>query len=984
MEFAFRRTLMTLADHPVRWPHWVHPAGWARRGVRVIAALLGSLLLAPNLQAEALLRGAPLLERWGADLVGAPPRYVGAAHDDQGRLYVANLEGLLRFDGDQWELLRLPGAVYASAVARAADGRIYVAGFDVFGEVTDAADGSMQLTDLCGGFTFAKDAPALANVWQIMTNDGAVHVRADQAIYTLGVGGNGPARAALPDSARRFAATRQGMVGRIADRGLVRVGADGTLNNIVGGEVFAERGVVAIVDQAERTLVFGEDAIYLLDDQRVQALVAGPMPEFAHNPANVVIVLADDSLMVGTGRGELLHFDAGLKLQDRSAIFPGTIEDLHVDGENGLWVIGDGDLVRLRWPAPWTLFGASHGLRGAVFDAEWHQGGLWIVGANGLFRLAPEPAVKMTGEALPWFDYEGFALHASDAGLLIAHRAGLLVLEDAPRPRPLLADTEAVTWLLTLPERRDRVFAVGEHSLWLLALEQGRWQLRANTKLGSISPTTALIGSHAGEVWLADSRSGPQRWRFNPDTGELLGKTVFDSRSGLPSARGSKLNLFRLDGQLFAVVAGQTWVLRGEHFSLDHSEPASLVERPEELVVKSSPVGTFAQTTRELLRRAPGTQRWERLQFGGSSVRGFEGTLVGQDGIVRIATWNGLLQYDPSQILPPEPPLTAKVRVTERSTSGKLTPVVAVAEGAGRAIAAGNAVLFRFGLVTMETGVQFRYRVSDIAPNWSEWRAERDLTLSRPVGGTYTLEIEARTRSERMVQPLRYAFRVEQRWYEGTLFKGMTALLGVLMIAAIALTVAWWRTRRLHAANLLLETRIADRTRELEIANRQLSELATVDSLTGILNRRALESGLSREWRRCLDQHRAIAALMIDVDHFKQYNDQFGHLEGDAVLRRLAAEFRQLYDPSRELLARFGGEEFVMILPDVALAEAAERAQQFCQRLRQAALPVTISIGVASTVPTQSDDPQQLLRRADVALYRAKHLGRDRIELAVD
>jgi len=206
----------------------------------------------------------------------------------------------------------------------------------------------------------------------------------------------------------------------------------------------------------------------------------------------------------------------------------------------------------------------------------------------------------------------------------------------------------------------------------------------------------------------------------------------------------------------------------------------------------------------------------------------------------------------------------------------------------------------------------------------------------------------------------------------------------VLMIAAIALTVAWWRTRRLHAANLLLETRIADRTRELEIANRQLSELATVDSLTGILNRRALESGLSREWRRCLDQHRAIAALMIDVDHFKQYNDQFGHLEGDAVLRRLAAEFRQLYDPSRELLARFGGEEFVMILPDVALAEAAERAQQFCQRLRQAALPVTISIGVASTVPTQSDDPQQLLRRADVALYRAKHLGRDRIELAVD
>src|SRR3546814_18122614 len=92
----------------------------------------------------------------------------------------------------------------------------------------------------------------------------------------------------------------------------------------------------------------------------------------------------------------------------------------------------------------------------------------------------------------------------------------------------------------------------------------------------------------------------------------------------------------------------------------------------------------------------------------------------------------------------------------------------------------------------------------------------------------------------------------------------------MLALAALIHWVAWWRTQRLQMATYRLESRIAERTAELEVANRKLAELATEDSLTGIANRRALDNGLVREWHRCLDQRRPIAALMIDVDHFKR------------------------------------------------------------------------------------------------------------------
>ena len=122
-----------------------------------------------------------------------------------------------------------------------------------------------------------------------------------------------------------------------------------------------------------------------------------------------------------------------------------------------------------------------------------------------------------------------------------------------------------------------------------------------------------------------------------------------------------------------------------------------------------------------------------------------------------------------------------------------------------------------------------------------------------------------------------------------------------------------------------------------------------------------------------------IAVLMIDVDRFKEYNDHHGHLAGDVVLREVAQRLAAHHDPQRELLARFGGEEFCLLLPGIALAEARQHAESLRLLFAGEDSPVTVSIGVAACVPDGPDGAEALLIAADQMLYEAKRRGRNRV-----
>jgi diguanylate cyclase (GGDEF)-like protein len=187
-----------------------------------------------------------------------------------------------------------------------------------------------------------------------------------------------------------------------------------------------------------------------------------------------------------------------------------------------------------------------------------------------------------------------------------------------------------------------------------------------------------------------------------------------------------------------------------------------------------------------------------------------------------------------------------------------------------------------------------------------------------------------------------------------------------------------------------LESRVRERTRELKKTNAQLAAISATDGLTGIANRRRFDETLASEWSRARRSKQPLMLALLDVDLFKQYNDYYGHQAGDDALRAVATELAKHARRSGDFVARYGGEEFALVAQPADEEHALGMAEAICRsiaalRTSHVTSPfevLTVSIGVAVLKPGEHDSIMSLLKTADVALYRAKQLGRNRVELA--
>ncbi|MHC1719335.1 MAG: GGDEF domain-containing protein [Clostridiaceae bacterium] len=168
---------------------------------------------------------------------------------------------------------------------------------------------------------------------------------------------------------------------------------------------------------------------------------------------------------------------------------------------------------------------------------------------------------------------------------------------------------------------------------------------------------------------------------------------------------------------------------------------------------------------------------------------------------------------------------------------------------------------------------------------------------------------------------------------------------------------------------------------ELEAVNKKLEELSQIDSLTGIYNRSIFDKTMKAEWERCKRQFAPLSLIMIDIDYFKAFNDNYGHLAGDECLKQIASLLRNLAKRSSDTVTRFGGEEFAIILPYLNKEDAQIIAKQMKDKVEELAIPhlfssvsdhLTISIGVNSAVPSSDIYLSEFIKTADCALYGAK------------
>lgn len=941
----------------------------------------------------AQLVGVPMARQFSTEDFGASPQHLALSTDAEGRLLVGNVDGLLRFDGETWRLFEVPGRAAVRSIAIGADGRVYVGSYDTFGWMAADGEGGLVYRELLSAAGLRGDARQVGVVWDVVPAQTGVYFRSDHALhfvpYREGKARNWP----LDDNVRGFFADGDALFARMEGKGFSRF-VDGQFVPEPGAAVFAHRGLPAMFPRRDWRLLLGVDGFYRADRNGITPILGDGGAAFADGSAYTAVELDDGSLVVGTHSGELFRYDSDLNLRQRMRMGSYGVQALGTDREDGLWVATEVGLHRLSMPSPWSVIGGAQGVQGRIFDFEWFDGALWLATSRGIARLDSDAIGEHRYRSTDWVRYEANSLVATDNELLIGHRDGVLVLKrGASRPTTLLTTSGGVYALLQSQYEPGLLFAFAERALYLLREIDGRWAVWREFPTEGLSPW-GVEESARGELWFGDTRGYPQRWRLDMETGTLRDKAVFGRAQGLTADPADGSNIYLLDGQVYTVVGEQGYRFDGAGFKPDNTAPVSLVDRPRELTVRETPLGAYAYTTRQLWHRARRNAEWTQVHLSPDTAGGYGVLRVNADGALRISTWKGLVQYDPTEHTSVRQPL----KVAIESISGRRARAVPTAGAAVAAetlpaallpvpkpgqvldVAPGNSLTLRFSMVSMESGAQFRYRVHGVSPDWSSWN--NAVLVVRPLpAGLYRVEVEGRTRAGRVAEPLAMAFRVLPFWYETWWARLLALVVVVLAGSALVFALIRMRTRQYLADNRELEQRIADRTQALEDANRQLTELATEDAVTGIANRRVLDTGLRREWSRCMDTGQPLSALMIDVDHFKKFNDEHGHLEGDRTLRQVAELLHDHHDEERELLARYGGEEFALLLPGIEVQQAAERAEALRAIVAAAPLGVTVSVGVAGFVPDRDIDRNRLLDRADGALYRAKRAGRNRVEV---
>ncbi len=286
---------------------------------------------------------------------------------------------------------------------------------------------------------------------------------------------------------------------------------------------------------------------------------------------------------------------------------------------------------------------------------------------------------------------------------------------------------------------------------------------------------------------------------------------------------------------------------------------------------------------------------------------------------------------------------------------------------------------------------RFRYRIHDIDEEWTEVGADqRSLSFSQLSPGHYQFELQTGRAGHWSSQTWQHGFTIQAAWYQTWTFR----IASWLLIIAIATVIVRWRLRHLRQRSALLEAMVNERTAELQAAYQRIEQISLTDPLTGLNNRRYFEQIIEHDLQLCLRQRHEqrenhhLAFLLLDLDHFKHVNDQYGHAAGDAVLQQTATLLKQVLRGSDRLI-RWGGEEFLLVAHGKDEHDATHLAEKIRDQVAatEFVLPdnrrlrKTVSIGIARypffDEAPDAVDYQVILQLADAALYRVKAHSRN-------
>ncbi len=723
--------------------------------------------------------------------------------------------------------------------------------------------------------------------------------------------------------------------------------------------------------------------LIILDAGRIEQLsVEQGLP---HNIVRAVTEVGDD-LWLATAGGGLAKVGADRKVEvfsTANGLSSDTVTWITADEHGVLWAATAGAGLNKLWPSAFTTYADARGRRGGFHYALLKDASdtLWIGSNQGLSQLVDgiktfvgAPGIGQAGTVI--------GLARAEDGLLVGARRGLYLYRPTDGFSPIAGDQQwnaptmlhspTLGTLIAQPTQVFRYDAGALHPLFAAgetAEADRRWPapallrtLQNDTEFGLLLGTS--LGAYRSDgvrLW----RLGPERaangfWRDGPRLligGEQLGiwseELFFEVQ--VRTDEGASATIYSIWGDSL----GGVWLTTRE----------GLLRIERGAVRAAKPGDSIAAVEFGLAEGLPSTE------FEG----GQQTLLPDGDGLLFVNT-GGVTRLDPRQIGGVAPdgespqPLALRIGAIEDDQRSYSAAAPLTLPAGTRRVALQFAAL----PAARSAAVRMRYRLAPVEANWRSDLGQRQAIYGGLRPGQYRFELQgevAGVAAERAA--LSYEFEIAPRPIE-RLSVQLALTFGAIALLALLPT---FHIRSLRAQRRRLIAEIAERTADLE-------RLARTDGLTGLLNRRSFDEALAEVVQR----PGGVGLILIDVDHFKKYNDHLGHQAGDACLKSVAqalsaavAEFPEAYP---RLVARVGGEEFAVLCAAHEEGTLIAHGEQLRQAVLGLKLPhpaapegvVTLSMGLA--LVRQREDGESALKRADEALYRAKAAGRNRAEVA--
>ncbi|GAB4168866.1 MAG: hypothetical protein Kow0020_02360 [Wenzhouxiangellaceae bacterium] len=904
------------------------------------------------------------------------PTNFSVAQGPEGLLYVANAEGLLVFDGERWQLVTdADHNMFRTLVHDGAD-RLYAGGYDRFGYFTTPVSGYGDFVDLTP--ETSGTGIRFGDIWQIEITAQGVFFLALRDLYRFD-----------PESRSLDHWHHDGGFGALAEwngqvyvqyRGEgLRVLTDGRFEPVPSSATLTDQLFELLpLEPDGRMLATSRDGRWWLIDDRGGTAWQPPAGFPDSSIVFAATVLSSGWIAFGTINGwvyvlapDLGRFEAFRATRD-------WISDLVESPEGGLVALTDHQVLFLRWPAQLSGWDQGDGLGGSVNEVlEWQQGWL-VISDSGVFA---SDAPTMGGfHRLPWTDFEAFDFEplADGTGLLADSYALLHVDREGVRQR--LDELQYPRRIV--PSRYDA-------GLYFIGTEEGVATVRRDGDRFMIAgalheiglPVFSLVETGPGVLLLGTQGQGVVEVHVDADG------TVRERRpagQGIDPDEADYVDVLEIDGRVYALTYSAVWRREEDGFVRTDLQGVDSIRKPDRyLEVRTAPDGSLWAYDYQRVYRHVGADQWEPVDTGRlirPPITSLDFDSRGRALIGGSATV-AIVDREPSAV--PRPAyrvLLRDVRLRGRDST------VHLPRQPGHRFPSGDfEIRFEYalpGLVNREA-IRYRARLAGLESAFGPWEQTSRYTYSLLDPGQYRFEVQAMDPWGRISELEPFEFGIAPAWYESAWFRNarwaaLTLLLS--MLVWLLMRARMWRVERERRR---LASEVQRQTQALVEANRRLREMAEVDGLTGIANRRRFDTYLNHCVVQARESHRPLAVMLVDLDGFKPYNDRCGHLAGDEALKRIARRLTDVIGNHDRLVARFGGDEFAAVIPDVDERQARQLGETACRACLEDSSGVSLSVGIAWLPPGVRADARTLTNLADRELYRAKKSGKNRVSLNV-